>query len=42
MVGWRGVMGGRSKGEGIWIYINLIHFAIQQKLIQHRKAITLQ
>ena len=32
-------MGGRSKREGIYVYIELIHIAVQQKLTQHCKAI---
>ena len=28
--------------EGIFVYIQLIHFAVQQKLTQHRKATILQ
>ena len=27
--------GGRSKREGIYVYIHLIHFVVQQKLTQH-------
>ena len=30
--------GGRSKREGIFVYIQLIHFLVQQKLTQHCKA----
>ena len=30
--------GGWSKTEGIYVYIQLIHFIIQQKLTQHGKA----
>ena len=33
---------GRSKREGIYVYIWLIHFTVQQKLTQHCKAIILQ
>ena len=42
--GWDGGggMGGRSKREGIYVYIQLIHFGVQQKLTQHCKAIILQ
>ena len=36
-----GGMGG-SKSEGIYVYIYLIHFSVQQKLIQHCKAIILK
>ena len=28
-------MGRKSKKEGIYVYIKLIHFAVQQTLIQH-------
>ena len=35
-------MGGRSKKEGIYVYIWLIHFVVQQKLTQHCKVIILQ
>ena len=41
--GWGGGrMGGRVKREGIYVYILLIHVIVQQKLIQHCKAIILQ
>ena len=40
--GWDGGGGGRSKREGIQVYIQLIHFIVQQKLTQHCKAILLQ
>ena len=36
-----GAMGGRLKGEGIYVYIQLIYFVVQQKLLQHCKAIML-
>ena len=37
--GWDGGgLGGRSKREGIYVYIYLIHFIVQQKLTQHGKA----
>ena len=36
-MGWR-----RSKREGIQVYIQLIHFIVQQKPTQHCKAILLQ
>ena len=39
---WEGGVGGRSKREGIHVYIELIHVAIQQKLTQHGKAIIFQ
>ena len=29
-------MGGRSKRKGIYVYIQLIYFVVQQKLAQHR------
>ena len=35
-------MGGESKTEGIYVYIWLIHFALQQKITQHYEAIILQ
>ena len=31
-------VGERSKREGIYVYIQLIHFVVQQKLIQLYKA----
>ena len=31
-------MGRKSEKEGIYIYVQLIHFAVQQKLTQHCKA----
>ena len=34
VLGWRG-----SKRERIHVYIKLVHFVVQQKLIQHYKAI---
>ena len=37
-----GGVGGRSKREGIYVYIELIHFIVQQKLTQHCEAIILQ
>ena len=33
--GWGGGIGGRFKREGIYIYIQLILFVVQQKLTQH-------
>ena len=35
-------IGGKSKKEGIYVYIWLIHFILQQKLTQHCKATILQ
>ena len=35
-------MGSKSKKEGICVYIDLIHFAVEQKLTQHCKATILQ
>ena len=35
-------VGGRSKREGIYVYIQVIHFIAQQKLTQHCKAIILR
>ena len=41
--GWdRGGMGRRSKREGIYVYVQLIHAVVQQKLTQHCKALILQ
>ena len=43
--GWRGArleVGGMSERERIYVYIQLIHFAVQQKLTQHCKATILQ
>ena len=37
-----GEKGRRLKREGIYVYLQLIHFVIQQKLMQHCKAIILQ
>ena len=34
--------GGRVKREAIYVYLELIHVAVQQKPMQHCKAITLQ
>ena len=39
--GWDGVVGGRSKKEGLYVCIYLIHFIVQQKLTKHCKAIML-
>ena len=37
---WDGAgVGGRSKREGIYLYIQVIHFIAQQKLTQYCKAI---
>ena len=33
---------GNPKKEGMYVHVWLIHFAVQQKLIQHCKAIFLQ
>ena len=35
-------MKARSKREGIYVHIELIHFIAQHKLVQHCKAIILQ
>lgn len=35
-------MGRKSKEEGTYVYVWLIHFEVQQKLPQHYKATTLQ
>ena len=37
-----GVVGGRLKREGIYVYIQLIHLVVQQKLTPHCKVIILQ
>ena len=39
---WGGGVGGRLKGEGIYVYIQLIHIIVQQKLIQHLKQLFLK
>ena len=39
---WMGVVGGRLRREGLYIYIGLIHFLVRQNLTQHRKAIICQ
>ena len=33
-----GAVGGRFRREGIYVYIELIHFIVQKKLTQHCKA----
>ena len=38
----RGWVGRRRKREGIYVYIQPIHFIVQQKLTQHCKAILSQ
>ena len=40
--GWDGGSGKDAKGEGIYVYIELIDFVVQQKLTQHSKTIILQ
>ena len=35
-------MGRESKKEGIYVYVPLIHFAVQHKLTQHCKAAIFQ
>ena len=41
--GWDvGQVAGRSQRKGIYLYVWLIHFVVQQKLTQHCKAIILQ
>ena len=35
-------MGGRSTREGVYVYIQLIHYIVQQKVTQHCKEILLQ
>ena len=39
---WDGEVGGKIKRKGIYVYILLIHFAVQQKPTQHCKATILQ
>ena len=41
-MGWDGGLRGRSEREGMYVYIWLIHFAVQQKLTQYSKAIICQ
>ena len=36
--GWDGRAEGRLKKEGLYVYLQLIHVFIQQKLTQHCKA----
>jgi len=38
--GWDGGLGGRFERKGIYVYIQLIHSVVQQKLTQHCKVIT--
>ena len=40
--GWDGGVEGRLKRKGIYVYIQQIHFVVQQKLTQHCKAIIVQ
>ena len=35
-------VGRKFQREGIYVYLWLLHFVVQQKLIQHCKAIILQ
>ena len=42
LMGWDGGLRGRSEREGMYVYIWLIHFAVQQKLTQYSKAIICQ
>ena len=40
--GWDGgLLGGKLKREGFYIYLQLIHMVVQQKLAHHCKAIIL-
>ena len=39
--GWDGGSGKDAQGEGIYVYIELIDFVVQQKLTQHSKTIIL-
>ena len=41
-MGGLGGKGGMSKREGIYVYIWLIRFAVQQKIMQHCKATIFQ
>ena len=36
--GWDGVAGGRPQREGTYVYIQLIHTIVQQKIAKHCKA----
>ena len=40
--GWSGRVGGRFKREGMYVYIWLIHDAVQQKLTEHCKTVIFQ
>ena len=40
--GGMGVVGGRLKREGVYVYLCLIHIAVLKKAIQYCKAIILQ
>ena len=42
MLGKNDLLGGRLQREGIYVYIWLIHFVVEQKLTQHCKAIICQ
>ena len=40
--GWDGVVGGRFKREGTYVYLELIHTVVQERLTYQCKAIILQ
>ena len=42
LYGWDGGVQGRPKREGIYVYLWLIHFVVQQKLTQYYKTIICQ
>ena len=39
--GWGAEVGGKLEREGIYVYLELIHFVAQQKLTEHCKTIIL-
>ena len=40
--GWGGEVGGRFRREGVYVYMELSHLVVQQKLTQHCKSAILQ
>ena len=40
--GWDGGLGGRYRRKGTCVCIQLVQFAVEQKPVQHRKAVILQ
>lgn len=40
--GWESAMGGRLQREGMYVYLQLTHVVVWQKLTQHYKAFLLQ